>query len=430
MTTRERTVLAAILAIALVLRVAWVLYAARLPSGGLHDPNFYYLFGEQLARGEGYRLLHGEATAYYPPGYAFSLAPFLWLAIHTPLDGLRNVEVGVVAGLNILWQLLTIILGFFIARRVGGRTLAGYLAAGALALWPNLIFHTAVALTESLFLVLLLVAVLLAVGAPWKEARWETWRLVATGVVLGAATLVRPVTVPIFPALFLSLLVARSGWRRAVGHTAVVTAIAVSVLVPWAVRNAIVMNQVTLSTNTGDNLCMSRRVGGSGGFEFPNTRCFPDTFDRYVRPEFETRRDAYGRKLAIEFVREHPMEELKLVFRRLGSTFQNDADGLAAVESYGDDRFMSRGTRDLLRTTATTFAVVAGLAGTAGLIVLAVRRRPADLFVVLTGIGMLLPPMAFFGDSRFHVPAVPIAAIGAGVLASSVAYRRVGSDTS
>jgi len=77
------------------------------------------------------------------------------------------------------------------------------------------------------------------------------------------------------------------------------------------------------------------------------------------------------------------------VFRRIGATFPNDADGLRAVESYGDDPFMSRGTRDLLRTTATTYALLAAIAGVAGLALLLVRgRRPVALLVVLTGIGM------------------------------------------
>lgn len=425
---RDAVVLGAILAVALVLRVAWVLYAARLPGGGLHDPNFYYLYGEQLARGNGYRLLDHGATAYYPPGYPFSLVPFFWLAIHTPLHELRNVVVGVVATTNIVWSLVTIALAFLIARRVAGRSLAGYVAAAALALWPNLIFHTAVALTETLFLMLLLIVVWLVVSAPWGGGRWETWRVLAIGVVLGAATLVRPVTIPLFPALLVVLLVARVGWRRAIGTTALVTVAAMAVLAPWVIRNAVVMHQVTLSTNTGDNLCMSRRVGGSGSFEFPNQRCFPDRFNDIPRPESETQRDAYGRKLAIEFVKAHPGEEVRLVFRRLGHTFDDDADGLAAVESYGDDPFMSRGTRDLLRRTATTYGAVVGLVGVAGLVLLAVRRTPASLFLVLTGIGMIIPPLVFFGDPRFHVPAVPIAAIAAGVLVAS--YRRVGSVTS
>lgn len=419
MTRKDRIVLVSILAVALVLRVSWCLYAARPPSGALHDPNFYYLYGEQLANGNGYRLLDHAPTAYYPPGYSFSLAAVFWIAYHTPLDHFRNVEVGLVATMNVLWQLLSIVLLFLVTRRLTGRPLAGYVAAGVFALWPNLVFHTAVALTESLFIFLLLVVVHLTITAPWRERRWEPWRLVVVGLVLGAATLVRPVTVPLFPLLLLVLLVAKAGWRRAIGHTAIVFGVTVLVLAPWAIRNSIVMHQLTLSTNTGDNLCMSRRAGGTGGFEFPNDRCLSGSFEALARPKFETERDAYGRKLAIEFVKEHPGEELRLVFRRLVATFEDDADGLSAVESYGTDMFMSDGTREGLRTLATGYAIVAGLAGIAGLALLARKRTPSGLFVVLTGVGMLLPPLVFFGDSRFHVPAVPIAAIGVGFLVSA-----------
>lgn len=425
MTKQERIVLGGIIAVALALRVAWCVWAARLPGGGLHDPNFYYLYGQQLANGNGYRLLDGSPTAYYPPGYSFVLAPFMWLGYRWPLDSFRNVEVSIVSTLNVLWQLGTIALAFLIARRLTGRSLAGYVAAGVLAVWPNLVFHTGAALTESLFLLLLLVVVLLAIGAREDAGgTWDVRRCVLVGLVLGAATLVRPVTVPVFPALLVVFLVGRAGWRRAITQTAIVTGAAVLVLLPWVIRNAVVMDQITLSTNTGDNLCMSRHVGGTGGFEFPNDECFVGTFDSLERPEFELARDRHGREVAIEFVREHPGEELKLVFRRLGALFTDDADGLAAVESYGDDPWMDADTRRLLRGVATWYGLVAGSVGAIGLVLLARRATPAALVVVLTGVGMLVPPLIFFGDPRFHVPAVPIAAIGAGWLAASLRYRR------
>lgn len=424
---RERLVLGGMLVVALALRVAWCLSAARLPSGSLHDPNFYYLYGQQLANGEGYRIPFGQGpTAYYPPGYPFSLGALFFIAYHTPLDQLRNVEIGMVVFGNILWQLGSIVLLFLIARKLTGRSMAGYLAAAAFALWPNIIFHTAVALTESLFIFLLLVAVWLVVDGPWRAPRWKTWRLVAIGVVLGAATLVRPVTIPIYPVLLLVLVLSRIGWRRAISQTAIVVGASMLVLLPWAVRNQIVMGSFTLSTNTGDNLCMSRRVGGSGGFEFPNERCFPAS--DLKRPEFELDRNAHGTELATEFVKDHPGEEARLVFRRLGATFVDDADGLGAVESYGTDVFMSSGTRDALGRTANVYALFAALIGSIGLVVLIVRRRtPAGVLVVLTGIGMLIPPLVFFGDPRFHVPAVPIAAIGIGCLVIARSHAR-GAD--
>jgi hypothetical protein len=424
---RERVVLGSILGVALVVRVVWCFHAARLPGGGLHDPNFYYLYGQQLANGNGYRLLDGSPTAYYPPGYAMALSPFMWLGYHWPLNRFTSPEVGIVATLNIAWQLGTMVLAFFVARRLTGRALAGYVAAGVLALWPNLIFHTAVALTESLFLCLLMIVVLLGVSAPWREG-WEPWRIVSVGLVLGAATLVRPVTAPVFPLLVVVFLVARAGWKRALLQSAAITGIAVAVLVPWAIRNAIVMEQVTLSTNTGDNLCMSRHVGGTGGFEFPNDECFVGTFDELERPEFELARDRHGREVAIEFVKEHPGEEVRLWFRRIGALFTDDADGLAAVESYADDPWMDPDQRELLRTLANTYAVVAAVAGLIGLGLLLRGWRPPPLFLVLVGVGLLIPPVIFFGDPRFHVPVVPIIAVGAGALAARL-YRSAVATT-
>lgn len=414
MSRRERGALGIILAVALGLRLAWCIYAARPPGPGLHDPAFYRMYGSQLAHFNGYRLIDGSPTAYYPPGYAFSLAPFFWLLFNTPLPD--DAETAVIAGLNIIWQLVMITLAFFIARRVVGRWEAGAVAAGVLALWPNLIFHTAVALTESLFLMLLLVVVLLTVCAPTGERGWERWRLLSIGGVLGVATLVRPVTVPILPILLVLFVLARVGWRRALGQIAIVGAATALVLAPWVVRNAIVMDEVTLFTNTGDNLCMSRHLGGTGGFELEGSPCFEGDFDELERPAFETARDAHGRRLAIEFVREHPGEELRLIARRFGATFVDDADGVAAAETYGTDPFLSDAVRDWLRGVATGYAALAAGAAVAGSFVLLRARRPVGWFVVLTGAGMLVPPLVFFGDPRFHVPAVPLAAIAAAAL--------------
>jgi 4-amino-4-deoxy-L-arabinose transferase-like glycosyltransferase len=414
MTPSGRRWLVAVVTGGAVLRCAWAVWATRQPVG-LHDPTFYLLYGDSLAAGDGYHLLDQGPTAYYPPGYPLSLAPFFWLLRVTPLPD--DWQAGTASLLNVVWQVLLLVVVFRIGRRLTGSEAAGIAAAAVLALWPNLVFHTGVALTESLFLLLLAVALLLAVEGPWETRRFEPWRLAAIGGVLGAATLVRPVTVPVVPILLVALLVAGFGWRRALGHAAVVVVCLAAVLLPWVVRNALVIDTVALSTNTGDNLCMSRRPGGSGGFEFPNPRCFPARFDEMPRPASEVARDAHGRRLAVEFVREHPMEEVRLVLRRLGHTFADDADGIQAVESYGDDEWLDAGTRRSLRWGATAYGAAVALVAVPGSWLLA-RRSAPGLLVALTGLGMLLPPLVFFGDPRFHVPAVPVAALAVAVVAT------------
>jgi hypothetical protein len=413
---RRRLPLLAVLAFAVVVRVVWCVYAAR-PPAGLHDPGLYRMFADQFARGEGYYFFNGP-TAYYPVGYplvlggAFLLTPAAW-------------ETGVVAALNIVCQVVSVALVYAITRRLlDGREVPALVAAIAVAAWPNLVLNTAVALTESLFIALLLGSVAIVVAGPWDGDGPPRRNLVGAGVLFGASVLVRPVSLPMLGGLLVAWLVARAGWRRAIVRTAAVALAAAAVVLPWMIRNAIVVDAVVLSTNTGDNLCMSRRVGGTGAFEFPNLRCFPEAFNEIPRPESEVRRDDHGTELAVEFIREHPAEEVRLWGRRLWHALHVDDDGVAAAESYGDDPFLGERRRDLLQAAANGWYYVVGGAGAAGLVVLATRRRPAGVFVALATPALLVSVVAFFGDPRFKQPVLPFLAIGVGVLVDAAAHRR------
>ena len=55
-TRTQRAWLLVIVGVAFVVRLAWVLYAAR-PTKGLQDPALYLFFARQIAGGEGYALL-------------------------------------------------------------------------------------------------------------------------------------------------------------------------------------------------------------------------------------------------------------------------------------------------------------------------------------------------------------------------------------
>jgi hypothetical protein len=199
----ERLALAAVLVVAAAVRLAWAVYAAR-PPVGLHDPGLYRFFADRLAAGEGYSFDDG-ATAYYPIGYPALLGGAFLL---TP----RSWETGAVVAVNVACQVGATWLVYVITRRVlDGRGVPALVAAGLVALWPNLVFNSAVALTESLFLVLLLASVAVLVAGPWDARGPGTARLVAAGALSGLAALVRPVSLPILGALLVAWLVAR-GW--------------------------------------------------------------------------------------------------------------------------------------------------------------------------------------------------------------------------
>lgn len=422
MTSRTRVWLAVVLIVAAGVRIAWSVYAARPPSQSLHDPNFYLLYGEQIARGHGYVVPFGQGpTAYYPVGYPIVLAIVDFVLIHTVGDH----PIGAAAAINVLCGVAAVALVFLIGRRLANDAV-GLVGAAITALYPNLVYHTAAALTETVFNAVFLLLVYLVVSAPWAQRHFERRRLVALGVLLGVCILIRPVAAPIVGALFVAWLLAGFGWRRSLLYSGALVGIAVLVVSPWVVRNIRVMHTVTLSTNTGDNLCMSRHVGASGTFDFNGNACFIG-FENVPRPEGETERDSRNRRLAVDFVRDHPGEEVKLWFKRIYQTFRADWDGVWAVESYGDNAFLSDSTRQTLRWLGTDYYFATlGLSMVAGVIV-ARRREQRDArwaFIPLAIIAIVVVPVVTtFGDTRFKVPALPLFALLAAVPIVAVAER-------
>lgn len=337
--SRERWLLAAIILLAAVLRIAWVAYAARDPQG-FHDPTFYYVYAGQIADGAGYRLLDGSPSAYYPVGYPATIGAVFAFVIHTPIPDnltLTNGYFQVFLGVATVW------LVYEVARRLFGAGV-GLLAALWIAVFPNLIYHTATFLTETLFNFVVMAALAVLLWSDWHERRLGWARLAVFGALLGFSALVRPISLPFVLLLPVVWLIAGFGWRRTLAYTGVVAAAIVAVILPWTVRNAIVMDApVLISTNLGDNLCIGHYEGALGGFALPDV-CFSDA--PYVgldHPDFEVQRDRDNREHAIDFALDNPRAELKLLSRKSYYTWHHDHDGLWAVESYGEDPFIGSG---------------------------------------------------------------------------------------
>lgn len=401
MSSRQRGLFVAMLAAGALLRIVWVAYAAR-PPVGLIDPTFYAGHALDLAGGRGYSYLGLAPSAYYPPGYPMALAVAVWtierLGIGYELPTLVAV-VNLVAGLG------AVVLVFDIGRRLFDSTV-GWLAAALVCFWPNLVFHTAAALSETLCNLLLLGAVALLL-------RRRDWRNeLAAGALLGAAGLVRPVVLPIVAALFVVwALPAAGAWRRALRSSAIVTAAAIVVIAPWMVRNYGVFDQpVLISTNLGDNLCIGNHPGADGRFALP-----PWCFDGYEGPQHELRRNAALAGKALRWALAHPVEELALLGKRAWSTFHHDHDGLSAVESYGADRFLPDPWRRGLGLTADVWFVVVAAFAAVGYARLRPRVDPHRWIVVAAPVALMVSPLVSFGDARFKVPLVPFLAIAAAV---------------
>jgi 4-amino-4-deoxy-L-arabinose transferase-like glycosyltransferase len=296
---------------------------------------------------------------------------------------------------------------FVIARRLFGVT-TGLLAAGIVALFPNLVFYVATLQVETLFIFLFLLVVAIAVDADWSAGQITRNRALALGIALGVCTLVRPFGIPLLAGLAIALWLGGRGWRCVASTLGWVLLAFGLVVTPWVLRNVVRLHAATISTNMGDTLCIDRYVNSTGRFRFVDEAggCAPASL-----PEAE--RNTENIRIALRFVREHPGEELHLIGIRAWYMMENDRDGLQAVERGSGEVFLGHRLRAVLGGIADTFFFV-----TLGLAVLGLpsflRERRSDRVVVLSAIVTLVGvPLLLWGSTRFHVPLLPFMAISA-----------------
>lgn len=413
--------LAAIVAVAFGLRLAWALSATRTPvfveSG---DAYSYLYYGRQIAEGGGYLNLDGsgQATAYYPIGYPALLGALFWLVLHTPVPDDLPLAASL---LHAVLGTASVALLFVVVRGATGSERTGLVAAALLALWPNVVFGTATMQLETAFTFFVLAALAVLATHPWAD-RPPSWRRAALfGLVLGAAVMIRPFALPFLALPVLLLALHRRGWR-ALATTVVVMLVPILLLVtPWAVRNQRAMGEpLPFSSNMGDTVCLDRNLDARGGFRFADhDGCALHTLGEVERNRISTRK-------ALEFVREHPGREVLQIVRRARLIFEHDHDGLDVVERYGRGEILGDTTRIWLRRLADGWFFL-GLALAAVGAVRALRapgRRPELLLVavpplVLVGIAVLL-----WGTPRFHGPAIPFVAAFAAIAIAGAPGRR------
>jgi 4-amino-4-deoxy-L-arabinose transferase-like glycosyltransferase len=420
---RARRALLAIVVMAAVLRIVWALQA-QAPHE-LRDPVLYLILGDQLAHGHGYSYGPGPdqgVTAYYPPGYPFFLAGVIWLAGLLP-GVVTAFGVAIVA--NVALSVLLVWLVFALGRRVAG-TAVGLVAVAVTALWPNLVFHSGIVLTETLFLVVFVALLLVALASP-EVARRPGWARVATvGVLFGFTALIRPVSLVIAP-LFLVLWWG-DGARRALQRTGLALLAAVLVILPWSIRSTVRMESpVLLSLNLGDNLCIGNNPEATGGYALPDY-CFHG-LETGKRPRYETHRQSETIDRAVRFMRDNPGKVLGLVPDRARLTLRDDHDGLVVAADWGTRPLFSSSRTDALANLADAFYYGVAALSVAGLAVLVARRRRLAgrgrgwLFLVLTAPAQLVSPLVTFGEPRFKMPMYPVFALTAAV-ALVAAVRR------
>ncbi len=405
----ERRLLA-IAAGALVLRVLYVLFVAPGPSND--DASWYHRAAALLADGRGYlnpfELIGPHhtplATAMHPPLWPFLLAVFTKLGV-TSYAGqqLVNACVGV----------LVVIAVGLLGRRVAGERV-GIVAACLAAVYPLLVIADGSMMSESLYGLLIALALLLAYRLIDRPALGTAALL---GATVGMAALTRTEALLLLPLLLLPLV------RRAgPGRVALACAALALVILPWTARNWIAFDQpVLIATNDSTVLaganCPAAYSGSDIGrwifFCLPRRERVNEAQQATIlrRHGIDYARDHSGRLPAVAAARLLRTWDLFQPFRL--STFKAPPQPYAALQ----------------KAAIVVFWGVALLAA-AGLVLLRRRGRPL-LPLVAPVVMVTLASLIGYGDTRLrHAAEIPLIVLAAVALERAASrYRPTTSST-
>jgi len=400
-------VLALILALGLGLRLheAW---DGREP---VFDASAYATIAANLERGEGFTL--GEAATQPASNYSPGV-PLFVAGVYEVTGGVHERTARVLLALI---GSLAVLFTYLIGRRLSG-PVAGLIGAAAIAIYPALLEYQGMLMGEPLATTLLSGAVLAIFCT--DAGRGLKWFL--PGALLGALMLVRPEYLGV--ALLVSLVVlvknGRDEWRNSLTSAAVLLAGAAIVVVPWTVRNAIVLDRfVPVSTGGGQVLFAGTYLPSDGD---------PENVGEKV---VERHPELFGSR-AVEQLR---LEQIlaRLAAARYPGTETDQALGRMGREQLWDDlseepleyagfvatkvwRIWTRGQREVMQEPGwRLFHWALVVFGLVGLAVLAAQRRweallIATIFVAITALSALL-----VASPRRVLAMLPLVAALAGV---------------
>ena len=269
-TLPERHGRTTLLLLAAILVVGFGLRAYRvvepLPTPG-DDARAYYALAEALYEEQSFGGTDFENASDWSPG-----APLIYAASFYATGGAREGTARIV---ELLFGLGAIVVVYLLGRRVNCRP-TGLLAAFAVAVYPPFIHSTGALYSEPPAIFLLPAAVLAFLWAsdPATPARgsWrERWRWLIPGVLFGCLALVRPEYFLVgvaFAVLALIGIGRQRGWKPGLASAAVVGAALLLPILPWAVRNQVVLDRtVPISTGGGKALYVGTFLPADGEYQ-------------------------------------------------------------------------------------------------------------------------------------------------------------------
>ena len=360
------------------------LVAADLPIPG--DAFLYRLLAAELVDGSGYSR-NGAPTAEHPPLFSLFLAGWNQLGF----GGVRAERIQCA-----LLGTLTVALIGLLGRRAAGPRV-GLLAAGIAALYPPLVLVDGALISESLYLPLVVGALLLAFRLIDRPGPGSA---AALGAVIGLCTLTRSDGILLLPLLALPLAwrVRAARWRS----LAACAGAALVVLSPWLVRNWIQFDRFpVLSSNVGYTALAANCPAtyySPGYVGFVRHQCAFRSACIDVQGELAA--SDCMRDEARAYARRHLARVPLVMLARAGRPWEVNATG--ATHYYGQnwarDRRLARAER-IVSLVALAFALAGAVA---------LRRRRVPLLPLLAPLAVATLVAALtFGFPRYRIVADP-----------------------
>lgn len=364
----------------LVLRLVWVVTVQPAPAS---DGAAYLSLAQGL-------LTHGEfragpTRAYWPPGMAFALLPFLAALPSAALA---------VAAFGLVFFVVGALGTYSLARRLGLDDGAAVAAVWLAALWPAHVMLAGLPEKE------LIVIALMPWALRWSCDALQRWpAAAAAGLLVGAMMLVQP-SLQLLPVLAAAVALLLRQPFVAVLRAAVLAVLAMLLVVtPWSMRNLRVLGHpVLVSTNGGSNLYRANNELATGAFVAAGK------VDVESLPELEG--DRVGKRLAVEWVRSRPLDFLRLCATRV-LLFPGDQSYPAYAAFRADpDRLPRLAYLGLKATAALPWLLlwVAAVHGVGRVLRRAAAAPPLPWLLLLPTAYLTAIHAVFESGTKYHLP--------------------------
>jgi hypothetical protein len=359
------------------------------------DSHAYYAISKALYEEGSFGGPEFRDSSDWSPG-----APFLYAAAFYATGGAREGTARIVEA---LLGVATILVAFALGWRLGGRDLGrwvGLFSAFAVAVYPPFIHTTGELMSEPPAMLTLPAAILAFL---WASEKRSPWAWLAPGFLFGLTAMFRPEYL-LVGAAFVVLAAIRtwrsSDWRLGLAGAAVLLGALVLPIVPWTIRNVVVLDRVVpISTGGGKALYVGTYLPADGEYQRVKAILVKRYLHRDLEPGSEALDDVgptplFDRVAAEERKKDPGLTRDQALGRigkeNLSKYFGEDPGGYLAMTARKVGRMWSSGVGEAMSTTAgRVVQILLLLLGLGGLALLGRWRRWWDLVALATPIALV-----------------------------------------